>query len=114
MKRDFGNKLTWAKCHGPMSATFLSLSRMGWAMLSAHQVVGDRGSTISFLRAPPMEAKRLLLESIGSWQMKRILAHIPEAFGSEEVWRRGLRLAILRIKDDVRRGCARLLLGSGC
>eukprot|EP00959_Pyramimonas_sp_CCMP1952_P160157 3349813-Pyramimonas_sp.AAC.1 len=46
--------------------------------------------------------------------MKRILAHIPEAFGSEEEWRRGLHLAIFRIKDDVRRGCARLLLGSGC
>eukprot|EP00959_Pyramimonas_sp_CCMP1952_P079083 1653163-Pyramimonas_sp.AAC.1 len=63
-----------------MSATLLSLSRIGWAMISAHQVVDDRGTMNSLLHTPPMEVRRLLQESIGRWQMKHILAHIPEAF----------------------------------
>eukprot|EP00959_Pyramimonas_sp_CCMP1952_P321827 6734326-Pyramimonas_sp.AAC.1 len=46
--------------------------------------------------------------------MARTLKHIPGAFGHEQIWRRALRISTLSIRDPVRRGCARVLLGAGC
>eukprot|EP00959_Pyramimonas_sp_CCMP1952_P121234 2534943-Pyramimonas_sp.AAC.1 len=83
-------------------------------MQSAHILVDDQGQNVNLLMAPPLELKQMLIDGVGRRQMARVLQHMPEAFGNERIWWRALRIGILSIRDPVRRGCARLLLDSGC
>ena len=44
-----GDKPTWTKIQGPLSATFLTLQRIYWNMHSAHVLVDDLGTAVSLL-----------------------------------------------------------------
>ena len=67
---------TRAGSRGPMSATWLSLARVGWRMTSCHSVVADRGQNCSMRPMAPMDVKELLTQGIQRWQGRMICSHI--------------------------------------
>eukprot|EP00959_Pyramimonas_sp_CCMP1952_P370093 7751083-Pyramimonas_sp.AAC.1 len=49
--------VTWASARGPISALWLTLSRVGWDMASATVLVDDAGFGVDLLRVSPSEVQ---------------------------------------------------------
>eukprot|EP00959_Pyramimonas_sp_CCMP1952_P001250 25052-Pyramimonas_sp.AAC.1 len=82
-------------------------------MASAHMLYDDQGTLVNLLTTTPWDVKLLLRQSIGRWQMLRIVSHMQPIVGNPHgVWRRALRNSVLSLKNPIHRGCARRLLGS--
>ena len=88
----------------------LSLRRVGWDLISPHQLRTDQGDVISLFTMCPWDVKVRLREGINRAQVAQILSAIPEATGHENVWGRALRRGVVSISNAGRRGTVRALL----
>eukprot|EP00959_Pyramimonas_sp_CCMP1952_P282641 5907679-Pyramimonas_sp.AAC.1 len=76
MMESWNGEYTWARCNGPLSAVALSLHRVDWKMVSAHVLYDDQGTLVNLLTTTPWDVKLSLRQSIGRWQMLRIVSHM--------------------------------------
>ncbi|CAK0904672.1 unnamed protein product [Prorocentrum cordatum] len=60
----FDDNPTWQIAKGPMSACWLSLHRIGWAMTSAHTFLSDTNITINLVTTCPYDVKLYMIEGI--------------------------------------------------
>ncbi len=95
---------SWAIARGPLAAVWISLCRIGWDMAAAHLLVTDQRDTISLLHSSPSDVRQLVWQGIQRWQMRRVVAHLPE-YSEGSIWHRALRQAFFS-KDGVRGGQA--------
>ena len=75
LDKQLNGKPSWAGSRGPMSATWLSLARVGWRMTSCHAIVTDKGQHLSMLLMAPLDVRELLIQGIRRWQGRKICSH---------------------------------------
>ena len=107
-----GGRLTWATAKGPMAATWLTLRRIGWDMVSSFVIITDEGQALSLLEVPPRDFRDLLKDGIARWQCRKAVAHLPESQG--EVLRvRAVRAAAKLKRPATEKGALQVLWSGG-
>ncbi|CAK0838396.1 unnamed protein product [Prorocentrum cordatum] len=104
--------LSWATAHGPLVATWLTLSRIGWTMAAARALHTDLGETLSMLRVAPRDIKGALVGGVQRWQCRRLVAHLPEGQG-ETLWLRAVRAIASRARPAAELGAIQAVWAGG-
>ena len=97
MAAKFDDATTWAQARGPLGATWLSLRRLGWRLVSPHVLLDDVGNTFDLHHVCPADLRPFLAEGVQRWQHERLQRHMYTNDG-EDIWHRGLRYAVAGIR----------------
>ena len=70
-------KQPWSAANGPASALLLTVKRVGWEVVSATELISDRGKRLNLTVDPPVVIKRAVEAAVRRWRWRNMALTHP-------------------------------------